>query len=308
MVHRRCYATTTYPFLDLYTANHQPTKVKPCQLFTTKKKNQNKSSIHTIETLSLLLFSCLVFFLLLLILFAILQMFCYFALTESRLLFPVMYLSLWNWLRRRIWELVHRIARWECQTVLQAHRNPRFLYLWKQPTKPEEYSRKKKKTKSEKFCRLLVFFFWNIFIFVCLFLSRSFILFSLILTVSLNAATQKSKPRFHISLCTAFVYFRLKMCGVHQHFRFCFGVFCCWSSVKRCMRIYLMIWLQEPESCAAFCHFGLQQTFRFPTGNYDVKSHCEHRFSIYALCCKCVAKQFWRLVLNNSDPKLSFSF
>lgn len=145
-----------------------------------KKKNQNKSSIHTIETLSLLLFSCLVFFLLLLILFAILQMFCYFALTESRLLFPVMYLSLWNWLRRRIWELVHRIARWECQTVLQAHRNPRFLYLWKQPTKPEEYSRKKKKTKSEKFCRLLVFFLEHFHF--CLFVSFS--LFHFIFTHS----------------------------------------------------------------------------------------------------------------------------
>lgn len=79
------------PLLDLYTANHQPTKVEPCQLFTRKK--QVKSNIHTIETLSLLLFSCLGFFFLL-ILFAILQMFCYFALTESRLLFPVMYLSL----------------------------------------------------------------------------------------------------------------------------------------------------------------------------------------------------------------------
>lgn len=162
--------------LDLYTANHQPTKVEPCQLFT--KKTSQKQHSHNWNTFITFIFLFGVFFLL--ILFAILQMFCYFALTESRLLFPVMYLSLWNWLREANMELVHRIARWECQTVLEAHRNSRFCSM--KATNETRRVLKEKKPKSEKFCRLLEFFFFGTisFLFVRLFLSHSFISFSLI--------------------------------------------------------------------------------------------------------------------------------
>lgn len=114
-------------------------------------------------------------------------------------------------------KLVHWIARWECQTVLQVHHKPQFQA--NSTTKPEQ----KRTSKGEKFCRLLVFF-------------RDFCLFIYCIRLS-KFSTATHNQRFYLwKKSSCFVCYCL--CQTTERKCMC----CCfWTSisgfVRRCVRL-----------------------------------------------------------------------
>lgn len=200
---------------------------KPCKLFT---KNNRKRK-HTIETLSLLLFILVIFgeFFRNVFFFALFRfytwlggfLFVFFLHSHS---LPLCLLISIHWMRLSLKmiaeanvKLVHWIARWECQTVLQVHHKPQFQA--NSTTKPEQ----KRTSKGEKFCRLLVFF-------------RDFCLFIYCIRLS-KFSTATHNQRFYLcKKSSCFVCYCL--CQTTERKCMC----CCfWTSisgfVRRCVRL-----------------------------------------------------------------------
>lgn len=108
----------------------------------------------------------------------------------------------WKWLRKPNVKLVHWIARWECQTVLQAHHKPRFTvksnlkkYSKKSNNKNNNINREQRKVLS------FISFFGMIFF------------------EQLSTATHNQRLSFFSSLLS--FAFGKNVVYVDQHFLFC---------------------------------------------------------------------------------------